>query len=181
MPFPPPPSGGSVTKVESTTGELTVATPTTTPNLSITKVPAAALTAGTGTAIATVTGKASLSTLTTPVIAKTSATGVALINGTQTILSATVPNDGKSHIVQVQSIKHVTAALTGGNITATWTVPDGTVKSLTTSGTSAIAYGLSLFQQTTINVAKPGSSVSLTQSSAMTAGAATVTGMIIIF
>ena len=67
--------GGTVTTVSSTTGELTIATPTTTPNLSIAKVPAAALTAGSGAAIATVTGKASLSVASAPKINTTTITG----------------------------------------------------------------------------------------------------------
>ena len=66
---------GTVTTVSSTTGELTIATPTTTPNLSIAKVPAAALTAGSGAAIATVTGKASLSVASAPKINTTAVTG----------------------------------------------------------------------------------------------------------
>ena len=114
MAFPPPPpkASGSVTKVESTTGELTVATPTTTPDLSITKVPAAALTAGTGTAIATVTGKASLSA---PTAKGGTVTALSSTTGELTIATPTTTPD-------LSITKVPAAALTAGTGAAIATV-----------------------------------------------------------
>jgi hypothetical protein len=54
-------TGGTVTDVTSSTGEVGVTTGTTTPNLSVAKVPSAALVAGTHVTIATTAGKAKIS------------------------------------------------------------------------------------------------------------------------
>jgi hypothetical protein len=57
----PSAGSGTVTDVTSSTGEVGVTTGTTTPNLSVAKVPSAALVAGTHVTIATTAGKAKIS------------------------------------------------------------------------------------------------------------------------
>ena len=144
----------------------------------VAKVPAAAVTAGTGTTITTVTGKAKVGVPTAPITAETSATGVALINGTQTILSATVPNDGKVHFVQCIAQKQITTALTGGEIVMSWTLASGTVHTNPTAGTTVGTHFLSI--STSLTIAKPGTTITLRQNTAMTAGAAKVYAKIVI-
>ena len=115
-----------------------------------------------------------------PITAETSATGVALINGTQTILTVTVPNDGKPHQLIATALKDVTTALTGGAVTLTLTAlvttPVTFSMTRTTVGTTRIT--------TTSNsqtIVKPGTQVTIKQTTAMTAGAAKVYAKIVIF
>ena len=150
------------------------------PDPSVSKVPSAALTAGTGVVLTTATGKAEASVPTAPITAETSAIGVALIDGTQTILTATVPNDGRSHLVLASMWKDVTTALTGGQTRLQWVLPSGTGvgehTTLTAVGTSGVS--TSSVRDT---VVKPGTTVSVLQTTAMTAGAAKVYAKIVIF
>ena len=114
-----------------------------------------------------------------PITAETSATGVALINGTQTILTATVPNDGKVHTAQVMVAKDVTATLTGGTTAFTVTPLVGT-PIVTTTTTTSVGYHGGVTTTATIHLVKPGTTVTVTQSTAMTAGAAKVYAKIVI-
>ena len=150
------------------------------PDPSVAKVPAAALTAGSGTTVTTVTGKAEVAVPTAPIVAETSSTGVALINGTQTILSATVPNDGKVHVLLVGAfIKTVSAALTGGAVRMKWTdANDGGVTVLTTS--TAVAGYTKSSQSSSAPTLKSGSQVIIEQTTAATAGAAKVYAKIVV-
>ena len=146
----------------------------------VAKVPAAAVTAGTGTTITTVTGKAKVGVPTAPITAETSATGVALTATVQTILSVTVPNDGKVHTVVWWTIKQITTALTGGSIVVSWTAVLGTVlKTRTTAVTGKHFMPLSASAGTRLNV-KPGTQVTLKQTTAMTAGTGKVYAKIVI-
>ena len=146
----------------------------------VAKVPAAAVTAGTGTTITTVTGKAKVGVPTAPITAETSATGVALTATVQTILSVTVPNDGKVHTVVWWTIKKITSALTGGSIVVSWTAVLGTVLTTTTTTTTGEHYmPQSASAGTHLNV-KPGTQVTLKQTTAMSAGAGKVYAKIVI-
>ena len=143
----------------------------------VAKVPDAALVAGTRITLATVTGKAKISSNGTGIItAETSATGVTLINGTQTILAVTVPNDGKVHQVYAAAYKDVTATLTGGQTRINYTLANGTATYTTTLNTTVATHYTS---RPTLLVT-PGSAVTVTQSTAMTAGAAKVYAKIVI-
>ena len=113
------------------------------------------------------------------ITAETSATGVALIDGTQTILTATVPNDGKVHALAFAVCeKDVTTALTGGVCTLSWTTPEGTARSINTTSTAVGAYFIAPTSGDT--VLKPGTTITLRQNTAMTAGAAKVYAKIVI-
>jgi hypothetical protein len=103
--------------------------------------------------------------------ASTGAAGFALQNGTPTILSWTAPNDGQLHRATLIAGQHVTSAETGGAVNLNTFLPDGTAVNPSifpggggTGGTGA----------TTDRIVQAGSTVSLVQSSALTAGAATV-------
>ena len=174
-------SSGTVTKVESTGGDLTVTTTTTTPNLSIAKVPSAALVAGTHITITTTAGKAKL--VGTPsglIVAETPAAGVAMTAAAQTILSVTVPTDGKVHIIlSAALIKDVTTALTGGTVFISWTDPTGVTEEVGPVGGTAGLHYRSVVVASTVILLKPGTTVTL-QQTAMTAGAGTVYGKIVI-
>lgn len=98
----------------------------------------------------------------------TSATGVALINGTQTILSTTVPNDGHPHIAWVSTTKAVTTALTGGQTAIKATEAPALAYSLLTTAT---AVGTAHSVASALLVA-PNTTITVTQTTAMTAGAA---------
>ena len=144
------------------------------PDPTVAKVPNTAFVAGTRITLATTAGKAKISSSGTGIITvETSGTGVALINGTQTILSVAVPNDGKVHQLIATMMKAVTTALTGGETQGSGAVTQTTV------GTAAGTYGVS--SNTLKNtIVKPGSAVAVKQVTAMTAGAAKVYAKIVI-
>ena len=175
-------ASGGVSKVESTSGDLSVTTTSGTTDLAVAKVPAAAVVAGTRITVTTTAGKAKLTGAAVtglPITAETSATGVALINGTQTILSVTVPNDAKPHQAIVTVFKVVTAALTGGAVVMAVTDIAGTAFTIAIVGTAVGTYTHS----STINnsfLLKPGTTVTVKQTTAMTAGAAKVYAKIVI-
>lgn len=151
------------------------------PDPSVSKVPSAALAAGNGIQIATVTGKAEASVPTAPITAETPATGVALIDGLQTILSVPVPNDGNMHtIVSAWAIKDVSAALTGGAVSISWTPYKGTDQTLTDSASTALVYETNVVFTSAITSLKPGTTVTVKQTTAMTAGAAKVYAKIVV-
>ena len=148
----------------------------------VAKVPDTALVAGTRITLATTAGKAKISSSGTGIItAETSATGVALINGTQTILTATVPNDGKVHLlVGASVVKDVTTALTGGKITIKWTTGAGDTRAVSTGLTTVTAHSISVVYTTASLTLKAGTLVTLEQTTAMTAGAAKVYAKIVV-
>jgi len=107
-------------------------------------------------------------------VAATPYAGVALINGTQSILSWTAPDDGKMHHILLGFMEDVTSVLTGGTVRFAIVLPDGTVYNLNvgaanaSAGPHANAVGQSAF------LIQAGSTVLLSQVAAMTAGAALV-------
>jgi hypothetical protein len=116
-----------------------------------------------------------------PITAETSVTGVALINGTQTILAVTVPADGKVHMFLWQFAKHITAALTGGKIATFATNMAGTSQTWSTTATVVgwTEWGNVMNAYVAGTIA--GTQVAIKQTTAMTAGAATVRAKIIVF
>jgi hypothetical protein len=97
--------------------------------------------------------------------------GFALANSTSTILTYTAPSDSPHvHRVEILSTLHVSSAETGGAISVAITAPDGTVK----SGIAifAAAQGVGVYSNVQAWHVEAGSTVTITQSSALTAGAA---------
>lgn len=105
-------------------------------------------------------------------VATTGAAGAALANGTPAILTWTAPNDGQLHRIQLISNGYVTAAMTGGAVTLNTVLPNGQ------AGNPVIYAGGTAnpgpLASSVLRLVEPGSTVTLTQSSALTAGAATV-------
>ena len=99
--------------------------------------------------------------------------GVALINGTQNILTWTSPNDGQQHRFQLLAERNVTVSETGGQMTLTSTLPGGTVfANVVAAGGS----GVSIATLNQIGTVAPNTTVTLAQTSALTAGACQVYG-----
>lgn len=112
-----------------------------------------------------------------PVIqARTAPAGIALINGTQNFLSWTTPNDGQLHQAIVSATLVVTVSLTGGAIVVRW-VSGGQacISTLVTASAPAGDYGGT--GSLTIT-ADPGTTVTLAQLNAASAGAAQFYGAI---
>jgi hypothetical protein len=103
--------------------------------------------------------------------ATTGDTGYTLVNGTGVILSWTAPNDGNLHTVHVIVGLHVTNGQTGGAIALNTTLPDGAT---VTPNIFAGGAGIMASDQSADKIVQPGSTTTLTQSSAMSAGAATL-------
>jgi hypothetical protein len=109
-------------------------------------------------------------------LATTGEAGFALQNATPTILTWTAPSDGQLHRVFVIGNAHVTSAETGGGVQLSFNLPDGlaATSQILNSGLAAGNQNGN-FQTKTVG---PGSTVSVSQSSALTAGAATFWGEI---
>jgi hypothetical protein len=106
-----------------------------------------------------------------PVVARTPAAGVPLVNGTPTLLQWAVPNDGQLHVFDIAAGMNVTSLLTGGATQINWTTfGSGKNTGIFNGGEAANIYfgGGNGF----VMVCDPGTIVSITQASAMTAGAA---------
>lgn len=102
--------------------------------------------------------------------------GFALQNATPTILSWTAPNDGNMHRFQIVGTLIVTSAETGGEVEILFTPPGGTqqAKVFASPNVAPGTYNATI-QAGTIG---PGTTVLLSQVTALTAGAASVTGEI---
>lgn len=99
-----------------------------------------------------------------------SVAGVPSINGTQTYFTYNVPADGKQHFINIQAYQNVTVLEAGGTVTANVTT-GGTVFNLAVfSANQAVGTYRTNFQV----ACDPGSQLVLSQSAALTSGAATV-------
>lgn len=106
--------------------------------------------------------------------AATPVNGVPLVNGTPNILTWTAPNDGKNHRAYVFASMHVGSAMTGGQIELFWTEPGGTAVGWNIIPPAAGAgYNFGWTQNPPI-ILGPGQTVFVTQSTALTVGAATL-------
>ena len=106
-------------------------------------------------------------------LASTGIAGFAKINGTPTILQWTTPNDGAMHRVVVLADETVTVAETGGGIGVVLTAPGGGVQTNTTiifAGTKAIGTYHSIDGM----LVAPGTTLQITEGTALTAGTSTV-------
>jgi hypothetical protein len=103
-------------------------------------------------------------------LATTGINGYTLVNGTGTILSWTAPNDGNLHRVIYFAVKHVTVQEAGGQININYVLPDGTA-----GADGFYAGGQAAGPHNPITIAVPveaGSTVTISQFSALTSGAA---------
>jgi hypothetical protein len=103
--------------------------------------------------------------------AATPVAGYTLVNGTGTVISWTVPNDGKLHRVNAFGSLDVTSAATGGQITITYNSPDGgsAVHSFFSNSEPA---GVASPSSNFAIIVEAGSTVTIAQAQALTAGAA---------
>lgn len=103
--------------------------------------------------------------------AQTPMGGVALINGTPSILQWTVPNDGQLHRFTYFSAMTISSPETGGTVNVLFTAPDGSAQAFTVfSGGQGSGQN---FSQTFVGfMCKGGTTVTIIQIAALTAGAA---------
>ena len=106
--------------------------------------------------------------------ASTGPAGVALQNGTPTFLTWNVPNDGNLHYIIVISVVHVTVAQTGGAVQVVYQSPFvGAVNHFSQLIAGGLGTDTSGQGGTTISaLVQPGSTVTVQQTSAQTAGTA---------
>ena len=149
------------------------------PDPTVAKVPNTAFVAGTRITLATTAGKAKITGAAVtglPIGDATTGSGVTLVNGNQVILTVRVPTDGRSHWFSAVCIKEVSAVLTGGAIAVTYTDASDVVQTSTTTATTVGKHPLNV----AAGSCAPGTAVQVTQSTAMTAGAATVYGKVVV-
>lgn len=104
-------------------------------------------------------------------LAATPVGGVALQNGTPTFLSYTFPNDGLEHRAAVYGSRNVTVAETGGQLTFNVPVPGGgSLANVIAAGGSGVGQG-GLSQSGQGYPVPAGATVTVAQTSALTAGA----------
>lgn len=103
-------------------------------------------------------------------VASTGPGGFALQNGTPTILTWNVPNDGQLHGVLVFGNLNITVAETGGGIQLQVTNPDASAFSASMNGGGGGIGTASLSAR--LQTAGPGTQVKVVQNSALTLGAA---------
>jgi len=106
-------------------------------------------------------------------LATTGLDGFALQNGTPNILTWDAPDDGKLHEVSVHGSVCVTSAETGGALTLYFTNPAGLTTSFVVTGGGTATNGVALVDNSAVMVL-PGTTVTLSQTTALTAGEATV-------
>lgn len=99
------------------------------------------------------------------------ATNYALVNGTGTIVTFTTPNDGREHAYLVVMTVNVTLAETGGACQVAYTSKGQAVVAALDPGTRAAG----TFETSATIAADPNTAVTVSQSSALTAGTATLT------
>lgn len=104
-------------------------------------------------------------------VAATAVGGVALINGTQTIISWTAPNDGALHRVFVIFDANITVATTGGATQYTYTNPGGVSQSPSLVAGTQTTGAKHAFDAA---IVEANTTVTVSQTSAMTAGTETV-------
>jgi hypothetical protein len=107
--------------------------------------------------------------------AATAAAGYALADGTGAILAWTVPNDGQLHQFLVFPWLTVASTETGGELAIAFTTPGGSAvtEQFAAGGLAAADYGAAYFSFTQVPV-KAGTTVTISQFTALTGGAATL-------
>lgn len=110
--------------------------------------------------------------------ATTAVAGAALQNGTPTFATWTAPSDGKLHRVEIWTFLNVTSAETGGQVEATVTPPNGTPQTFSMFAPNKAA---GTYHGDGVNfgdlwglMVEAGTTLTIAQTSALTAGAATI-------
>jgi hypothetical protein len=103
--------------------------------------------------------------------ASTGPGGFTLVNGTPNILTWTAPGDGALHRFMIFGAMDVTSAETGGLVGVTATYPDGAVAGWTLFADNQVA-GANYSGYTAPLITKAGTTVTVQQYTALTAGAA---------
>jgi len=105
-------------------------------------------------------------------LASTGLNGYNLQNASPvSVISCNIPNDGNLHRFMIFAALHVTSAETGGQITVTYTLPDGTVPSHTLFA-AGLGVGDNVPALPYMITVKPGTVISIQQVTALTVGAA---------
>ena len=111
---------------------------------------------------------------------KGSVPSTALINGAQTFLTLNVPNDGVPHSVSGSFMQFTTAALTGGGVDMDY-VYNGVAASFGLMGVGAVVGVQQIVIAYSFDyVVDPNTTVTIIQKTPITAGAATVSGLVAI-
>lgn len=105
--------------------------------------------------------------------AATAVGGYALVNGTGTVITWTTPNDGALHRFIVCVSQVVTSPETGGVIAVFWTTPDGSTPALNIYNGGS-GNGVTTPAHSYEFICKANTAVSVSQSGALTGGAATL-------
>ena len=101
--------------------------------------------------------------------------GYTLVNGTGNILTYAVPNDGLVHTVMISTMMNVSVAETGGQIQTAFTAPDNSAQ---TQQNHAAGLGTGIARTNMVLLCRPGTTVTLSQNTALTVGAAVLWGSI---
>jgi hypothetical protein len=104
--------------------------------------------------------------------AATPAAGYTLVNGTGAVITWTAPSDGQNHRVQIFASLSVTSSETGGAIQCSYTAPDGTSTGHTVYGAGQTGPDVIVQGAPFSVVIKAGTAFTISQTSALTAGAA---------
>jgi hypothetical protein len=104
--------------------------------------------------------------------ASTVATGYVLVNGTGTVISWTAPNDGNPHRVVLLASLAVTVTEVGGQITCSYTAPDGTATSHTVYSSGQAATDVIVMGAPFSIIIGANTTFTVTQNAALTSGAA---------
>jgi hypothetical protein len=109
-------------------------------------------------------------------LATTGTAGFALQNGTPSIITWTAPSDSAIHVFTCISVAHVTSTETGGTVQVVYQSPiSGAGNHFSQIIAGALSTDSSGQTGTTIfGLAQPGTTVTVEQTTALTAGAATV-------
>ena len=112
-------------------------------------------------------------------VARTPTAGIALVNGTPTLMTYNVPNDGKNHSIKINAELAVGGVgETGGGVGIGFTLADGTVVAPTTQ---LFAGNFALNTQNQNNITKlcaPGTTYTVVQTALTAGGPATFFGVI---
>jgi hypothetical protein len=107
-------------------------------------------------------------------LATTGAAGFAKQNGTPNILSWTAPNDGQLHRVQLLYTKNVTSSETGGAAAVSFVNPSQAAVANVDAGNQAAGWTPGAPAGGVTFMMQPGQTITLAQTTALTAGASKV-------